>query len=73
VDDPSAGQASVQAPAPASRQAHVGIQRKLTEIVYSSGKPATVTYEYNKDSDRTKMTDGTGTITYTFDQLDRLT
>jgi hypothetical protein len=51
----------------------VGIQRKLTEIVYSSGKPATVTYEYNKDSDRTKMTDGTGTITYTFDQLDRLT
>jgi RHS repeat-associated protein len=46
---------------------------RLTEIVYSSGSPSTVKYEYNKDGDRTKMTDGTGTTTYTLDQLDRMT
>jgi RHS repeat-associated protein len=46
---------------------------RLTEIVYSSGKPATVKYEYNKDGDRTNITDGTGTTTYTYDQLDRMT
>jgi RHS repeat-associated protein len=46
---------------------------RLTEVVYSSGKPATVKYEYDKDGDRTKMTDGTGINNYTFDQLDRLT
>jgi RHS repeat-associated protein len=46
---------------------------RLTEVVYSSGKPSTVKYEYDKDGDRTKMTDGTGTTKYTYDQLDRLT
>lgn len=45
---------------------------RLTEVSYSSGKPATVKYEYNKDSERTKMTDGSGTTSYTYDQLDRL-
>ncbi len=46
---------------------------RLTEIVYSSGTPATVKYEYNKDGARTKMTDGTGTTKYEYDQLDRMT
>ncbi len=46
---------------------------RLEEVSYSSGNPATVTYEYDKDGDRTKMTDGTGTTKYTYDQLDRLT
>jgi RHS repeat-associated protein len=46
---------------------------RLTEVTYSSGKPATVTYEYDKDGDRTKTVDGTGTTKYTYDQLDRLT
>jgi RHS repeat-associated protein len=46
---------------------------RLEEVSYSSGNPATVKYEYNKDGDRTKMTDGTGTTTYTYDQLDRVT
>jgi RHS repeat-associated protein len=46
---------------------------QLTEISCSSGNPSTVKYEYNKDGDRTKMTDGTGTTTYTLDQLDRMT
>ena len=45
---------------------------RLTEVVYSSGKPATITYEYDKDGDRTKMTDGTGMTKYAYDQLDRL-
>jgi RHS repeat-associated protein len=46
---------------------------RLTEVSYSSGNPSTIKYEYNKDGDRTKMTDGTGTTAYTYDQLDRLT
>jgi RHS repeat-associated protein len=46
---------------------------RLTEVSYSSGNPSTVKYEYNKDGDRTKMTDGTGSTNYTYDQLDRLT
>ncbi len=46
---------------------------RLPEVSYSDGKTPTVKYEYNKDGDRTKMTDGTGTSTYTYDQLDRMT
>jgi RHS repeat-associated protein len=46
---------------------------RLTEVSYSSGTPATIKYEYNKDGDRTKMTDGTGATTYTYDQLGRQT
>jgi RHS repeat-associated protein len=46
---------------------------RLAEVSYSSGNPSTVKYEYNKDGDRTKMIDGTGTTTDTYDQLDRLT
>jgi RHS repeat-associated protein len=46
---------------------------RLKEVVYSSGKPATIKYAYDKDGDRTSITDGTGTNKYTYDQLDRLT
>jgi len=46
---------------------------RLTEVSYSSGNPATIKYEYNKDGFRTKMTDGTGTTKYEYDQLDRMT
>jgi RHS repeat-associated protein len=46
---------------------------RLTEVTYSDGKTPTVKYEYNKDGNRTKMTDGTGTTKYVYDQLDRLT
>lgn len=45
---------------------------RLTEVSYSSGKPAAGKYEYNKDGERTKITDATGTRTYVYDQLDRL-
>jgi RHS repeat-associated protein len=44
-----------------------------TKITYSDGKTAPVEYEYDKDGERTKMLDGTGTSVYTYDQLDRLT
>ena len=46
---------------------------RLTEVSYSDGKTPTVKYEYNKDGDRTTMTDGTGTTANTYDQLDRVT
>jgi RHS repeat-associated protein len=46
---------------------------RLVEVKYSDGKTPTVKYEYDKDGDRTVMTDGTGTSKYTYDQLDRLT
>ena len=46
---------------------------RLIEVKYSDGKTPTVKYEYDKDGDRTVMTDGTGTSKYTYDQLDRLT
>ncbi len=46
---------------------------RLTEISYSSGNPSTIKYEYDKDGNRTKMIDGTGTSNYTYDQLDRMT
>ena len=48
------------------------LANRLTEISYSDGKTPAVKYEYNKDGDRIKMEDGTGTITYEYDQLDRL-
>ena len=46
---------------------------RLTEISYSDVKTHAVKYEYDADGDRTKITDGTGTTTYGYDQLDRLT
>jgi RHS repeat-associated protein len=46
---------------------------RLKEVTYSDGKTPTTKYEYDKDGDRTVMTDGTGTSKYTYDQLDRLT
>jgi tripartite motif-containing protein 71 len=46
---------------------------ELTETSYSDGITHAVKYEYNGDGLPTKMTDGTGETTYTYDQLDRLT
>ena len=46
---------------------------RLIEVSYSDGKTPAVKYGYNSDSDRTTMEDGTGTTTYEYDQLDRLT
>ena len=46
---------------------------RLTQVSYSDGKTHAVNYEYNADGDRTKMEDATGTTSYEWDQLDRLT
>jgi RHS repeat-associated protein len=46
---------------------------RLTSIVYSTGKPSEVTFEYNKESKVTKMKDETGVTENTWDKLDRLT
>jgi RHS repeat-associated protein len=46
---------------------------RLTAIAYSDGKTPGVKYEYDADGNRTSMVDGTGTTTYGYDQLDRLT
>jgi len=43
------------------------------KIMYSTGKPSEVTFEYNKDSKVKKMIDETGTTENTWDKLDRLT
>jgi RHS repeat-associated protein len=46
---------------------------RLKEVSYSDGKTHAVKYEYDADGDRTSMVDGTGTTSYTYDQLDRPT
>jgi RHS repeat-associated protein len=46
---------------------------RVTEVSYSSGNPPTVKFEYDKDDLRVKMADGSGTSSYTYDQLERLT
>ncbi len=45
---------------------------RLKEIVYSDGKTPTIKYEYDANGNRTKMTDGTGKTSYTYDLLNRL-
>jgi RHS repeat-associated protein len=46
---------------------------ELTSINYDSPATPDVAYTYTDDSQRASMTDGTGTTTYTYDGLDRLT
>ena len=46
---------------------------RLKEVSYSDGTTPTVKYEYDADGARTSMTDGSGTTSYTYDQLGRLT
>lgn len=46
---------------------------RLKGISYSDESTHGVEYEYNEDGDRTSMNDGTGTTSYEYDQLDRLT
>ncbi len=46
---------------------------QLTKISYSDGTTHSVVYEYDIDGERKAMKDGTGTTSYSYDQLDRLT
>jgi RHS repeat-associated protein len=45
---------------------------RLKEVNYSEASTPDVTYEYDKNGNVTKMIDGTGTTTRTYDQLGRL-
>jgi RHS repeat-associated protein len=46
---------------------------ELTSIAYSDGSTPDVSESYNADGERTEMTDGTGTSTFTYDSLGRMT
>lgn len=46
---------------------------RLKEINYSEEATHDITYKYDKDGNVVEMTDGTGTSTREYDQLDRLT
>ena len=46
---------------------------ELTSISYSDGKTPNVTYTYTADGQRATMADGTGTTSYSYDSLDRIT
>ncbi|HEX5415515.1 MAG TPA: SBBP repeat-containing protein, partial [Chloroflexota bacterium] len=47
-------------------------ENRLSSISYSDQTTPNVTYFYDADGNRTAMQDGTGTTTYTLDELDRL-
>jgi RHS repeat-associated protein len=46
---------------------------QLVRITYSDGTTPDVTYAYDADGNRVSMTDGTGSTSYGYDELDRLT
>jgi len=46
---------------------------ELIGVNYSDGTTPNVTYAYDTDGQRTSMTDGTGTTSYVYDSLHRLT
>jgi len=46
---------------------------RLTSISYSDGVTPNVSFGYDNDNQRTSMTDGTGTSSYSYDSLNRLT
>jgi RHS repeat-associated protein len=46
---------------------------RLTGVNYSDGTTHAVSYEYDADGDRVAMSDATGTSTFAYDQLQRLT
>jgi RHS repeat-associated protein len=46
---------------------------ELTGITYSDGRTPSVSETYDADGDRVAMTDGSGTSTFTYDSLNRMT
>lgn len=45
---------------------------RSTSVVYTSATTPNVTYGYDANGNRTSMVDGTGTTSYTYDEMDRL-
>jgi RHS repeat-associated protein len=60
---------------PSGRTTNFGYDQanQLTDITYSDGKTPNVSYRYDANGRRTSMADGTGTTTYTYDSLNRVT
>ncbi len=71
--DPAGNLISMTDPAGRTTTYTYDADNHLKEVSYSEGGAHSVKYEYDADGNRTGMTDGTGTTTYTYDQLDRLT
>jgi len=46
---------------------------RLTGVSYSDGVTPNVSYGYDANGNRANMVDGTGTTTYSYDEMDRLT
>ena len=46
---------------------------RLTSLSYSSGNPGNVSFGYDADGRRTSMTDSSGTTSYAYDSIGRLT
>jgi RHS repeat-associated protein len=46
---------------------------ELVSIFYSDGVTPAVSYEYDEGGNRVRLTDGTGTSTFTYDSLNRMT
>ncbi len=45
---------------------------RLTSVGYSDGQTPNVSYAYDANGNRSSMADGTGTTSYSYDELDRL-
>ena len=71
--DPAGNLTGLTDPAKRTTTLTYDAANRLKEVSYSDGKTPTVKYEYDADGNRKSMTDGTGTTSYAYDQLDRLT
>jgi YD repeat-containing protein len=71
--DPAGNLTSLTDPAKRTTTLTYDAANRLKEVGYSDGKTPTIKYEYDADGNRKSMTDGTGTTSYAYDQLDRLT
>jgi RHS repeat-associated protein len=72
--DPAGNETSMTDPEGQVTTKTYDADNELTSISYSDGKTPDVTaITYNADGERTSMTDGTGTSTFAYDSLNRMT
>ena len=71
--DPAGNRTSVVDPTGAVTTYTYDAANELTGISYSSANPAPVSYTYTQNGQRATMVDATGTTSYTYDNLGRLT
>lgn len=70
--DPAGNQTKITDAAGNSTTMGYDNSNRLTSASYSTGKPAPVSYSYNKDGLATSITDTSGTSSYSYDSLDHL-